>query len=205
MQSTALSIRYYFWINSDWAYLGGCRFHEMIERYGVTVDYRPVNQPVIYARTGGIMLRERSRQRQDYRIAELKRWRERLGIKLNIKPKYSPVEIEPGSRVVIAAKRLGLPLAPLTNAIMKAFWTDEENIADSATLRTIGAALGLDMDAVMAEAGTDAVLREYMAYTDEAPHDGVFGSPFYVFRGEPFWGQDRLDFLEETIVRALNE
>jgi hypothetical protein len=28
----------------------------------------------------------------------------------------------------------------------------------------------------------------------------VFGSPFYVF-GERFWGQDRLEMLEEAIVR----
>ena len=33
--------------------------------------------------------------------------------------------------------------------------------------------------------------------------EGVFGSPFYIFQGEPFWGQDRLDFLEEAIARAV--
>jgi hypothetical protein len=31
---------------------------------------------------------------------------------------------------------------------------------------------------------------------------GVFGSPFYLFEGEVFWGQDRLDMLEEAIVRS---
>ena len=34
--------------------------------------------------------------------------------------------------------------------------------------------------------------------------EGVFGSPFYIFQGEPFWGQDRLDFLEEAIARAVS-
>jgi 2-hydroxychromene-2-carboxylate isomerase len=198
-----LSIKYYFWIVSDWAYFGGWRFHEITERYGIEADYRPVKLPLIYDRTGGIVLRLRSRQRQDYRIVELKRWRARLGMPLNIEPKHLRADDEPGSRLIIAAKRLGLPLAPLTNAIMKAIWSEDRNIADPATLREIGVSVGLDMDAVMAEAATEAVLNEYLAYTDEAPHDGVFGSPFYIFQGEPFWGQDRLDFLEEAVARAV--
>src|SRR5256885_2028788 len=33
---------------------------------------------------------------------------------------------------------------------------------------------------------------------------GVFGSPFYAFAGELFWGQDRLDMLEEAIVRSAS-
>jgi 2-hydroxychromene-2-carboxylate isomerase len=198
-----LSVKYYFWIISDWAYFGGWRLHEMTERYGVKVDYRPVKLAMIYDRTGGMLLPRRSRQRQDYRIAELKRWRARLGMTLNIEPRYFPVDDEPGSRVVIAAKRMGFPLAPLTNAIMKAMWAEDRNIANRATLHAIGSSVGLDMDAVMAEAATNAVLKEYSAYTEEAPDDGVFGSPFFIFRGEPFWGQDRLDFLEEAIAHAV--
>jgi 2-hydroxychromene-2-carboxylate isomerase len=86
---------------------------------------------------------------------------------------------------------------------MKAMWAEDRNIADPATLRDIGVSVGLDMDPVMAEAATEAVLNEYLAYTDEAPNDGAFGSPFYIFQGEPFWGQDRLDFLEEAVTRAV--
>jgi 2-hydroxychromene-2-carboxylate isomerase len=203
MQSDELTIKYYFWIVSDWAYFGGLRLNALAERYGVAVDYRPIKLPLVYARTGGLPLQQRALQRQDYRVAELKRWRDRLGMPLNITPKYLPMDDEPSSRVVIAAKRLNLTLAPLTNAIMRAMWAEDKNIADPATLCAIGTALGLDMDPIMAEAATNSVLDEYMAYTDAAPGDGVFGSPFYVFQNEPFWGQDRLDFLEEAIARAI--
>jgi predicted DsbA family dithiol-disulfide isomerase len=81
-------------------------------------------------------------------------------------------------------------------------WAEERNIADAATLRSTGAGLSLDVDALMAEAATESALQDYRAYTEEAPRDGVFGSPFYIFQGEPFWGQDRLDFLEEAVARA---
>jgi 2-hydroxychromene-2-carboxylate isomerase len=202
MQPGSLFIKYYFWIVSDWAYLGGQRLDAIAQRHSVRVDYRPIRLPSVYDRTGGIALRLRSRQRQEYRIAELKRWRARLDMRLNITPRYLPTDDELPSRVVIAAKRIALPLAPLTNAIMRAMWAEDRNIADPQTLRAIGIALGLDMEAVMKEAATEAVLQEYVTYTEEAPRDGVFGSPFYIFQGEPFWGQDRLDFLEQAIVRS---
>jgi 2-hydroxychromene-2-carboxylate isomerase len=59
-----------------------------------------------------------------------------------------------------------------------------------------------DPETLMAESALPAVLDEYNRYPAEAPRDGVFGSPFYIFEGEPFWGQDRLDFVEEAIIRA---
>jgi 2-hydroxychromene-2-carboxylate isomerase len=44
------------------------------------------------------------------------------------------------------------------------------------------------------------VQAEYQRYTDDAPADGVFGSPFYLYGGDILWGQDRLDFLAEALA-----
>ena len=41
----------------------------------------------------------------------------------------------------------------------------------------------------------------YESYTQEAVERQVFGAPTYVFDGEPYWGQDRLDFLERALAR----
>jgi 2-hydroxychromene-2-carboxylate isomerase len=195
-------IVYYFWAISDWAYFGGERLEALAQQHGVAIDYRPVDLPKIYARTGGILLGQRSQQRQDYRIAELKRWRTRLGMPLNIEPKYFPVDQDPSSRLIVAAKQAGLRLGPLTNAIMRAMWANEQNIADEATLKEIASPLVPDVETLMRQSKTPQVQAEYERYTDEAPSDGVFGSPFYLYGGEVFWGQDRLDFLAEA-VRAV--
>jgi 2-hydroxychromene-2-carboxylate isomerase len=45
-----------------------------------------------------------------------------------------------------------------------------------------------------------AIERRYRDNTDQAVQAGVFGSSSYVFDGELFWGQDRLDMLEERIA-----
>jgi 2-hydroxychromene-2-carboxylate isomerase len=41
----------------------------------------------------------------------------------------------------------------------------------------------------------------YDGYTQEAIERQVFGAPTYVYDGEPFWGQDRLDFVERALAR----
>ncbi len=45
--------------------------------------------------------------------------------------------------------------------------------------------------------------KQYQAHTEEAIAAGVFGSPTYVYQGELFWGQDRLDMLDEAITLDL--
>ena len=194
------TIVYYFWTISDWAYFGQERLEALALKYRAAIDYRPLDLPKVYARTGGILLGQRSKQRQDYRIAELKRWKKRLGIPLNIEPKYFPVNQDASSRLIIAAKRAGLPLGKLTFAIMRGMWADEVDISDEATLRKIAAPHVPDADALLAASKTPEVQAEYERYTDQAPADGVFGSPFYLYGGDILWGQDRLEFLEELLA-----
>ena len=57
-----------------------------------------------------------------------------------------------------------------------------------------------DIDALLAASKAPEVQAEYQRYTDQAPADGVFGSPFYLYGEEILWGQDRLDFLGEALA-----
>ena len=87
---------------------------------------------------------------------------------------------------------------------MRGMWAEEKNIADEATLREIGAPHVPDIDALLAASKAPEVQAEYEGYTERAPSDGVFGSPFYLYDGEVFWGQDRLDFLTEAVARRVS-
>jgi len=42
----------------------------------------------------------------------------------------------------------------------------------------------------------------YERCQQEAATDHVFGVPFFVFRGEPFWGHDRIPLLEQRLTEA---
>ena len=194
-------IDYYFWINSDWAYLGADRLVDLAERHGATVVHKPVDLLDVYARTGGIPLPERSKERQSYREAELRRWSKKLSIPLNITPRYMCPNGDLASRFTIAADQLGYSIAPLYKAILHAQWCSEQDISDPAVLTTIATGLNMPAAAIIEHAQTSGVEQSYRRNTDEAVAVGVFGSPTYVVGGELFWGQDRLEFLEDALAK----
>jgi 2-hydroxychromene-2-carboxylate isomerase len=196
------TIDYYVWLLSDWAYLGGIRFVQLAARHGLKINHIPMRMQDVYAGSGGVLLANRSWQRQAYRITELKRWRSRLGIPVNIEPKFYPADVDLASCVVIAAQQRGLPVADFVNAVMRAVWAEDRNVADPGVLVAIAERCGLEGRALLEAADVQAVRAEYRGNTERALAAGVFGSPFYAFAGELFWGQDRLDMLEEAIVRS---
>jgi 2-hydroxychromene-2-carboxylate isomerase len=202
MTDPAPTIDYFVWLLSDWAYLGGARFLQMAARHGVRVNHIPMRMQEVFAGSGGIVLQNRSWQRQAYRIEELKRWRARLGIPLNIEPRYFPADIDLASSMVIAGERRGLWVGDFVNAVMRAIWAEDRDPADPAVLAAIARDCGLDGEALLAAARTPAVEAEYRGNTARALAAGVFGSPFYRFDGQLFWGQDRLDMLKEAIIRS---
>lgn len=196
------TIDYYVWLMSDWAYLGGVRFIQLAARHGLTVNHIPIRMQDVYAGSGGVPLAQRAWQRQAYRVQELTRWSARLGIPVNIEPRFFPVDVDLVSCMVIAAQRRGLPVSGLVNAALRATWAEDQDVADPATVAALADQQGLDGSILLAAAGDPEVRAEYVANTLRALAAGVFGSPFYVFAGEVFWGQDRLDMLEEAIIRC---
>lgn len=175
-------------------------YSSVAARHGVTINHIPMRMQDVYANSGGVLFAERSWQRQAYTLHELKRWSTRLGVRVNIEPRFFPTDVDLASCMVIAAQRGGLPVADFVNAIMASIWA--EDAADPKVLITLASRHGLDGVRLLAEAGTETVQAEYRDNTRRALSAGVFGSPFYLFAGELFWGQDRLDMLEEAIVRC---
>jgi 2-hydroxychromene-2-carboxylate isomerase len=90
----------------------------------------------------------------------------------------------------------------LANAILRAIWAEERNIADADTLFRIAEGLGFDGSELIALAHEAEARKEFETYTADAQQRGVFGSPFYFCGGEIFWGQDRLDFLERVLAEG---
>ena len=85
---------------------------------------------------------------------------------------------------------------------MRGLWAEKRDISDAATLVELADANGLPGGELLAAASLPLVQAIFAAYTDEAKTRGVFGAPTYFYRDEPFWGQDRLDFLEEALMKG---
>jgi 2-hydroxychromene-2-carboxylate isomerase len=192
-------IDYYFTPISPWAFLGSERFHAIAAKAGAEVTYRPVNYGTIFPASGGLPVTKRAPQRQAYRLVELRRWADHLGIPLNPTPTTFPQSDELAALTLIAAEEAGADLAALTTAFGRAIWVEDRNIADPDTLRDILARHGAGSELVE-RAGSDEIRARRDTYTEQALAASVFGAPSYVLDGEIFWGQDRLDFLERALA-----
>ncbi len=198
----AKHVDYYVSLNSPWTYLGSKRFEAMAAKHGATVTIWPVDFGAVFAVSGGLPLPKRSPQRQAYRMMELKRWRDRLGVPLTLTPRFFPANEVPAARCVIALREQGrmADAIKVAHAVLHALWVEEKDTGDAATLRAIVAGCGLDADAVLAAAEAPAIAATREAYTKHAIEQGVFGAPSFVIDGEIFWGQDRLDFVEARLA-----
>ncbi|WP_151448418.1 2-hydroxychromene-2-carboxylate isomerase [Lacisediminimonas profundi] len=194
---------YYFAPPSPWAYLGHERFVAMANKAGVAVNLKPCDIGKVFSVSGGLPLAKRPPQRQAYRLLELKRWSEHLGIPLNLQPKFFPVGGDPAAKLIIATQLAhGTSAAlKLTGAVMRAVWAEERNISDADTLVAIANECGHDGKSLLKSSETASVQAEYDRNTEDAMAANVFGAPWYVVDGEGFWGQDRLEFVERALYR----
>jgi 2-hydroxychromene-2-carboxylate isomerase len=202
---TERTIDYYDSMSSPWTYLGHQRFLALARRFALAVHHKPMDLLKVWSVSGGLPLKQRAQQRQTYRHQELRRWRELLGVPCNLEPAYHPVADRRACYLAIAAMQQGLDWEKLSYALLRAVWVEERNVADHATLAAIADECGMDGKALLAGTESPAVHAEYQANTDEAMSLGVFGAPTYVFDGELFWGQDRIDMLEWRLSRTLGK
>lgn len=201
----SLSIDYYVTIASPWAYLGHERLCLLAQRYQAEINFKPVDFGFVFSETGGLPLAKRSKQRQQYRLQELKRWRDEIGIELSLQPKHFPVVPTKATLVCLQAEKEGLKVLPIVHAFMRAIWAEEKDITDDATLIEITAKLGLDGKHLLEGCDTPDLLALCENYTNEALECGVFGAPSYVIKNEIFWGQDRLMFVEKKLKQEAEK
>jgi carboxymethylenebutenolidase len=200
----ALHIDYYASLNSPWTHLGAARIEAMAMAHGASLRIWPVDFGAIFPASGGLPLPKRAPQRQAYRLMELKRWREYLGIPITIQPKHFPSQEQQAACCVIGLRETqgDAPAIRLAHRVLKALWQEEKNTGDTATLAALIQEIGLDADAVL-KLGADPRWAEMRKADTQAALDrGVFGAPSYVIGDEIFWGQDRLPFVERRLARG---
>lgn len=193
-------IDYYFSLVSPWAYIGHAPFMEIVRRQGVEVNYKPVFLGRVFAETGGLPLAQRHPARQRYRMLELQRWREKRGLNFNLQPKHWPFDVNLADRFVIAVAAAGKDPDPFLRRAYAAVWEEERDLANPVVLTELAEQAGLDSTSLMDVATGSTTEAIYALNLENAVAGDVFGSPAYVLDGEVFWGQDRLDLLDDALT-----
>jgi 2-hydroxychromene-2-carboxylate isomerase len=199
----------YYSLSSPWAYFGGPRLQDIVRRHRVKLVLKPFDFQDVVPRTGGVPIRTRPEPRRSYHALELDRWRKYLGMPLELSPKHYPSDglplgwNKPPGWMVIAAQERGLDAALLSHALLRALWAEERDTADPKVRIAIAEENGFPGKELVEDETSSRVQGLYRSYSEEAERLGVFGAPTYVLKGERFWGQDRLEFIDRALAIAV--
>ena len=90
----------------------------------------------------------------------------------------------------------------LAKALYNAYFTEDVDISKAENVAQIAGRLGVNAQELSAALGDAAVKERTKQEVDAAVTKGVFGSPYVIVDGEPFWGMDRLDQVERWLAKG---
>lgn len=131
---------------------------------------------------------------------ELQRWRDRRGLAFRIQPKHWPFDPKLADRVAIAIQASHGDPDPFLRRAFAAVWEEERDLGDPATVAALAREAGFDPEPLLDRARGSTTEAIYALNLENAIAADVFGSPAYVLDGEVFWGQDRLDLLDDALT-----
>lgn len=190
---------FYFSFISLYTYIGFEAFEKLVAKYDLEVTYKPIDLHAIFNASGGLPVSKRPPQRQAYRFVEMQRWAITRNIPLVLKPKHHPSDPVIGHRMLLAAMAQNLDVKAFIRNSLRILWVDDLDIKDAKVMVDVANRSGLDGEQLLKESANPAIDLEVSRLTAEAVERQVFGTPFFFYRDEPFWGQDRLELLEDAI------
>ena len=129
---------------------------------------------------------------------DLPRFAKRYGVQLNPNP-YFPINTLPLMRGAIACMELDC-FASYAATVYQAIWQDAENMGELEIITQVLDAAGLPTQAILAKSQETDIKQALIDGTEAAVARGLFGAPTMFLDEEMFFGQDRLDFIEEALT-----
>jgi 2-hydroxychromene-2-carboxylate isomerase len=194
------TIDYYMTSVSPFTYLGHQTLRAIAHKHGASIKVRPVNLGPVFENSGTLPLAQRPLVRQRYRRIELQRVAAYRGLPIHVKPKFWPVDPTLADHTIIAVAEAGHDPLSYMERVLASVWANGEDIADPATLAFHLRAEGFDADAILEAAGDPETAEVRARNTEAAIAGDIVGVPAYVHAGEPFWGQDRLEYLDQALA-----
>jgi 2-hydroxychromene-2-carboxylate isomerase len=192
------NIDFYFDFLSPYSYLAHCRLPALAEKYGYGISYRPIDlkaAKLAAGNTGPATAQMPVKMR--YAMVDLTRWANRYGAPLAF-AKVPPVTERANKGTFFAANK-GQGRAYVSALWAATFGTGGEFNSDQ-LLGDVARQMGWSAEEFLEFLQSETAARLYEECNKEAHDRGVFGSPTMLVGDEMWWGNDRLDFLEEYLA-----
>jgi 2-hydroxychromene-2-carboxylate isomerase len=192
------TVEFFFDVGSPASCIAWNRIAGIAQAAGARLEYKPMLLGGVFQATGNqspMNVPAKSRYMKD----DLARFAQRHGVAYAHNPHF------PINTLTLMRGATGLQMrdearmVPYVDAVSRAIWVDGKNMNDPAVVAGVLRDAGFDPQELLALAADPEVKERLKALTQEAVERGVFGAPTFFVGGQMYWGQDRLDFVEEAL------
>ncbi|AXA93460.1 2-hydroxychromene-2-carboxylate isomerase [Massilia sp. YMA4] len=197
-------IDFYFDFGSPYAYFAAARIDALAARHGRTVRWRPVLILALFKATGAlpapmVPLRGPYAERDTARTAQLN------GIVYRQPANFPQLLLAPPRATLWIENEYGADkAATFARRCFEAYFSEGIDIGQDDAVVQLAEALGVDGARLREGLHSAAIKEQLKTAGEEAIARGVFGVPFMIVDGEPFWGFDRFDQMEQWLTQAAD-
>lgn len=199
--TNAAHIDFYFEFSSPYAYIASQVVEDFERRVGRPVKWRPMLLGPVFKLTGQSPLVEVP-LKGDYARRDFSRSARLHNVVYKQPPKFPISTVAPLRAFYWMDDQDPAKARALAKALYKAYFVEGIDISAPATVVEVAKSIGVDGAALAAALDDPALKERAKKEADAAIAAGVFGSPYFVVDGEPFWGLDRMPMVEDWVKRG---
>lgn len=192
-------IEFWFDFSSPYGYIGSRRIEDVAARHGRGVLWRPFLLGVLFQTTGQSPLLGQP-LRGPYAARDIPRTARLYGLPFRLPQPFPFSSMAPARLFYWLDERDPAAATAFAKAVYEHAFVDGAAVVGAEAAADVAAGLGHDRAEVLAALQQPEVKERLKAINDEATAKGVFGSPFFIVDGEPFWGHDRLDQIDRWLA-----
>lgn len=195
------TVEFYFDLGSPATYLAYTQLPKICAATNSELIYMPMLLGGVFKATGNAspaMIPAKGR----YMFQDLDRYAKRYGVPLRFNPHF-PINTLILMRAVTGVQlRQPNRFQALIDCLFRALWVEGRSLDEPATVAAVLSEHGFDPQEVLALTNDETVKAVLKENTETAVKRGVFGAPSMFIGKQMFFGQDRLDFVEEALRQA---
>lgn len=196
MQEQRAEVKMYSDYKSPYAYLAFDPGMGLEQNFDVRVRWRPFQLRI----KGKGQRSVYSEYKVKYSYLDARRWANIRPGGLVIKGPLKIYDTTPALIGGLFAEREGR-LLDYSHTVFERFFKRELEVDRPEAIAAVIAGLGMSDEAYCDYLAGEG-MREYERAQEEAAEDRIFGVPIFIFKGEPFWGHDRIGLLEHRLAEA---
>ena len=192
------TLEFYFDVGSPAAYLAWSQMPRIAAQTGASIEYKPMLLGGVFQATGNKSPMEVPVKGR-YVMTDLQRYAQRYDVQFSHNP-FFPINTLTLMRMATGLQMQDAPrMVSFVDTAYRAIWVEGKNMNDPGVVAGVLQAAGFDAAAMAAFAADPQVKDRLKAVTQEAVARGAFGAPTFFVNGQMYWGQDRLDFVQQAL------